>query len=204
MTYSVSDEQKQRFRNGHEEYLRYRKEVEAELNGRFKLIIKDSPEQEQAIRYSTNDMKSKLGENSPLLEYLIPTFSIGCRRPTPGNGYLEALTKDNVRVVTDQIAEIVPEGIRTVTGEIMKIDMFICATGFDISFRPRYPVTGRNGVNLADVWKGKPTAYLSLAVPALPNHFSPSTYTLKWKRSNSDSVPRPRRANRPRLRPSDS
>lgn len=117
-------------------------------------------------------MKSKLGHNSPLLKHLIPTFSVGCRRPTPGNGYLEALTEKNVRVVTDRIAEIVPEGIKTETGEIIKIDMFICATGFDISFCPRYPVIGRNGIGLADMWKEKPAAYLSLAVPNVPNHFS--------------------------------
>ncbi len=117
-------------------------------------------------------MKSKLGENSPLLKHLIPTFSVGCRRPTPGNGYLEALTKDNVRVVTDEITEIVPEGIKTSTGEILPVDMFICATGFDISFSPRYPVTGRNGVTLTQQWSKKPTAYMSLAVPNFPNHFS--------------------------------
>lgn len=117
-------------------------------------------------------MKTKLGANSALLKHLIPTFSVGCRRPTPGNGYLEALGKDNVRVVTDSIAEIVPEGIKTTTGEVLEVDIFICATGFDISFCPRYPVIGRNGVSLADEWREKPAAYMSLAVPKFPNHFS--------------------------------
>ena len=120
-------------------------------------------------------MKIKLGDDSPLLEFLIPTFSVGCRRPTPGNGYLEALTEPNVRVVTDSITEIVPEGIKTSTGEIIKVDTFICATGFDISFCPRYPVIGRNGVSLAKQWEKKPAAYLSLAVPNFPNHFSKTT-----------------------------
>jgi cation diffusion facilitator CzcD-associated flavoprotein CzcO len=117
-------------------------------------------------------MKSKLGENNPLVKHLIPTFAVGCRRPTPGNGYLEALTKENVRVVTDCITEIVPEGIKTETGEVIKVDMFICATGFDISFCPRYPVFGRDGICLGEQWKVKPMGYLSLAVPNFPNHFS--------------------------------
>jgi cation diffusion facilitator CzcD-associated flavoprotein CzcO len=117
-------------------------------------------------------MKKKLGKDSPLLKYLIPTFAVGCRRPTPGNGYLESLGKENVRVVTDSISEIVPEGIKLSTGEVIAVDMFICATGFDISFRPRYPITGRNGITLGDQWKKKPSAYLSLAVPNFPNHFS--------------------------------
>ncbi|KAJ9664515.1 hypothetical protein H2198_000166 [Neophaeococcomyces mojaviensis] len=172
--FSFSEEQKSKFRNDPSAYLGYRKEIEAELNGRFKFIIKDSPEQEEAVRFSVNEMKSKLGEDSPLLKYLIPTFSVGCRRPTPGNGYLEALGKENVRVVTDRIEEIIPEGIRTGSGEIIKVDMFICATGFDISFCPRYPIVGQHGISLEDQWKDKPTAYLSLAAPNMPNHFSRS------------------------------
>ncbi|EXJ60795.1 hypothetical protein A1O7_04948 [Cladophialophora yegresii CBS 114405] len=169
--FDFSDAQKEKFRTDPSAYLHYRKEVESELNSRFKFIIKDSPEQAEALAFSANEMKTKLGADSPLLKHLIPSFSVGCRRPTPGNGYLEALTKDNVRVVTDSIAEIVPEGIKTTTGEVLKVDIFVCATGFDISFCPRYPVIGKNGVSLADEWKEHPAAYLSLAVPKFPNHF---------------------------------
>lgn len=122
--------------------------------------------------YSTNEMKQRLGDDNPLLPYLIPTFAVGCRRPTPGNGYLEALTKQNVRVVTDPIAEIVPDGIKLSTNEVIKVDMFICATGFDISFCPRYPITGLNGVKLGEKWSQKPEGYMSLAVDEFPNHFS--------------------------------
>lgn len=170
----VSDEQKEVFRTDAQKHLEYRKEVEAELNGRFKFIIRNSPEQEAARTFALNEMKTKLGDNSPLLKHMLPTFGVGCRRPTPGNGYLEALTQDNVRVVTDHIKEIVPEGIKLETGEVIKIDMFICATGFDISFCPRYPILGRNGVALGDVWKEMPKAYLTLAVPEFPNHLSKS------------------------------
>ena len=126
-------------------------------------------------------MTTKLGEDSPLVKDLIPTFAVGCRRPTPGNGYLEALGEDNVRVVTDRIQEIVPDGIKLVTGEVIKVDVFICATGFDISFCPRFPVIGRHGVRLADQWKQKPTAYLSLAAENMPNYFSKSLEPLPHK-----------------------
>lgn len=77
-------------------------------------------------------------------------------------------------MVTGSISEIVPEGIKLTTGEVISIDIFICATGFDISFRPRYPVTGLDGITLAEQWKEKPEAYLTLAVPNFPNHFSKS------------------------------
>ncbi|KAH7489978.1 FAD-binding monooxygenase [Fusarium oxysporum f. sp. matthiolae] len=169
--FNFSGAQKKEFRDNPEVYLKYRKEIEAELNTRFKFIIKGSPEQAEAVRFSTNEVKNKLGADNPLLKYFLPDFSVGCRRTTPGNGYLEALTKDNVRVVTDAITEVVPEGIKTATGEIIKVDIFACATGFDISFCPRYPLIGQNGIQLGQQWAKKPKAYLSMAVPNFPNHF---------------------------------
>lgn len=117
-------------------------------------------------------MTRKLNNDPRLLKHIIPDFAVGCRRPTPGNGYLEALTDPKVRVVTEGISEIVPEGIKLTTGEIIKVDTFICATGFNISFAPRFPLIGRNGVSLSEQWKTRPEAYLSLAAANIPNHFS--------------------------------
>lgn len=121
-------------------------------------------------------MKTKLGSNERLIEKMIPDFAVGCRRPTPGNGYLEALSKPNVRVVTDHIEKIVPEGIALATGEVLKVDTFICATGFDISFSPRFSLVGKNGAKLSEQWKDMPTAYLSVAVENFPNYFSELQY----------------------------
>jgi cation diffusion facilitator CzcD-associated flavoprotein CzcO len=119
-------------------------------------------------------MTSKLEKSPELLKHLIPKFAVGCRRPTPGNGYLEALGKDNVRVITEEIQEILPEGIKLTTGETVPVDVFICATGFDISFCPRFPLVGQNKKELSEQWRDKPTAYLSLAAENMPNYFSKS------------------------------
>lgn len=117
-------------------------------------------------------MTTKLSDDERLVNALLPDFAVGCRRPTPGNGYLEALTRENVRVVTERISHVVPEGIVLTTGEVIKIDTFICATGFDLSFTPSFEIVGRQGKTMAEQWKTKPTAYLSLAVPNFPNYFS--------------------------------
>jgi cation diffusion facilitator CzcD-associated flavoprotein CzcO len=170
--FSFSDAQKREFRQNPAEYLAYRKEVESELNMRFKLIIKDSAEQAEARQYSINEMNTKLGHDARLIKHIIPNFAVGCRRPTPGNGYLEALTQSNVRVLTDNIGKFVEDGIVHTTGEVFNVDVFICATGFDISFCPRFPLRGRKGISLADQWKEKPEAYLSVATENFPNYFS--------------------------------
>lgn len=47
----------------------------------------------------------------------------------------------------------------------------VCATGFDVSYRPQYPIVGRNGIHLADKWAEEPKSYLSLASADMPNYF---------------------------------
>lgn len=49
------------------------------------------------------------------------------------------------------------------------VDTIVCATGFDVSYRPRFPIRGKNGVDLAAKWSVCPEAYLGLAVPDMPN-----------------------------------
>jgi hypothetical protein len=48
-------------------------------------------------------------------------------------------------------------------------DTIVCATGFDVSYRPRFPIVGKNGIDLAEKWKICPEGYLGLAVPGFPN-----------------------------------
>ena len=91
---------------------------------------------------------------------------------TPGHAYLQALTAPNVEVFTSGVKRIVPRGIELESGETREVDAIICATGFETTFVPRYPIHGRNG-NLQDEWtRETPKAYLSCAVAGLPNFFS--------------------------------
>lgn len=119
-------------------------------------------------------MTLMLGGNQELCKTLIPDYPLGCRRMTPGHGYLQALTKPNVDVRRSEIKRFVPEGIELESGEVLKVDAIVCATGFNTSFCPRFPIIGRDG-NLQDKWaKETPKAYMSCAVAGLPNYFSTS------------------------------
>ncbi|KAG9228833.1 hypothetical protein BJ875DRAFT_219608 [Amylocarpus encephaloides] len=164
----------ERFVADPEYHLRFVKMVEEEINDRFSLLIKDSQAASYAMQGLVQYMMAALGGNPRLMKALIPNFSVGCRRLTPAVGYLECLRASNVRVVTDPITEIVENGIKTSTGEIVEIDVLVCATGFDVSFCPRFPIVGRDGVDLRDLWgDGKiPKAYMSVAVPGFPNYFT--------------------------------
>lgn len=132
-----------------------------------------------ALNLLTGHMKERLENDQRLIDFLIPDFPVGCRRITPGVGYLESLHKPNVQVVTDSIAQITPKGLLTSAGEHFDVDVIVCATGFDVSFCPRFPIIGRNGVNLQDLWtENLPSAYMSCMVPQMPNYFSEYAFAL--------------------------
>jgi cation diffusion facilitator CzcD-associated flavoprotein CzcO len=95
---------------------------------------------------------------------------------TPGHGYLEALVADNVTVTGDPICNFTPTGIETTTGEKFAFDIIVCATGFDTSYRPSFPVIGEKGTDLRDEWLDEPRSYLSVAVAEFPNYFSMWTH----------------------------
>lgn len=43
---------------------------------------------------------------------------------------------------------------------------------FDVSFRPRFPVIGTDGIDLRDLWATNPQAYLSMFTSGFPNYAS--------------------------------
>ncbi|KAL4772701.1 hypothetical protein BDW60DRAFT_216331 [Aspergillus nidulans var. acristatus] len=130
-----------------------------------------SPEQVGATAFFTENMKRRLRKKPELINDLLPTFAPACRRLTPGPGYLEALTDEKVDVISNPIAKIVEDGIVTEDGKHHPTDVVVCATGFDTTFTPRFPIVGKDGVSLAKRWEATPENYLSLAVDGFPNYF---------------------------------
>ncbi|KAL2067206.1 hypothetical protein VTL71DRAFT_1630 [Oculimacula yallundae] len=142
----------------------------------FQRAIADSDLQKKAQEVFRKSMKDRLGDSEKgrrAAELLMPSFPVGCRRQTPGPGFLEAITQDNVEMRWDDVQSITENGIVTRTGEVKEYDVIVCATGFDTSFKPPFPVIGRNGVNLAEKWTvDQPKAYFGFLVPDMPNYFN--------------------------------
>jgi hypothetical protein len=119
----------------------------------------------------TEITKKRLAKKPELLASFSPTFGVGCRRLTPGPGYLEALIQDNVDFVTEDIDSINESGIQLKGGRQVDIDVLCCATGFVTTSVPPFPVTGKKGATLADKFTPYPKSYLTVAVDDLPNFF---------------------------------
>ena len=166
-----TEEEKQKFREDPEALKEYRKKIQAGSNRSFDMFVKQSEAQKVGRQQTANMMKSRLNDDEGLAKKLIPEWEVGCRRATPGPGYLESYTRDNVSLVSTSIDRIEADGIRTVDGQVHEFDAIICATGFDVSHRPPWPLVGLNGLSLSEAWKDEPASYMSLAAAQFPNFF---------------------------------
>lgn len=120
-------------------------------------------------------MTRKSAKKPEVAEQLIPKgYEIGCRRPTPGNGFIEALCEDNVDFIRGGVKKITEDGLISDDGKEHKVDIIVCATGFDVTWKPRYPTIGREGRSLSDEWSTASRTYLSMSVPHFPNYLSKS------------------------------
>lgn len=135
------------------------------------MTILGTPEQVQARDALAQIIKKRLSKKPELFDQLLPSFPPCCRRLTPGPGYLEALTDEKVDVITSGIVKVKEDGIVTADGTYHSADVLVCATGFNTTFTPRFPVLGRGGLSLSERWKRTPETYLSPAVDEFPNYF---------------------------------
>ncbi|KIW22097.1 uncharacterized protein PV07_12513 [Cladophialophora immunda] len=166
-----SPEQQKRWADNPEEFLVFRKRAIHVLNTGFETIRKNSKDQRETLQMIKEQMKKRLAKKPELIPLLIPDFALGCRRFTPGDGYLEALCEDNVTVQTQEITEVVSDGLIVSDGTKVELDVLICATGFNTSFCPPFKLIGEDGAVLNEVWKDGPRGYLGFAASRFPNYF---------------------------------
>lgn len=135
-------------------------------------MLRDHPAQVGLEALSRKQMEERM-KNLPdtsIAKRMIPEFRPGCRRLTPGDGYLEAFNNANTRMCWEPIERITATGIKTAEGE-EEFDLIICATGFDTSFIPPWKFVGRNGATLDERWKVNPEAFFAVQVDGMPNYF---------------------------------
>lgn len=120
-------------------------------------------------------MRSQV-DDPVIREKLIPSYGLGCKRPSMSNEYLKTFNRADVSLVTESIEAITDKGVRTVDGVEHEVDVLICATGFklwDTGAVPPFPVIGRGGVDLGKFWdEQRFQSYQGVSVPGFPNMFT--------------------------------
>jgi hypothetical protein len=167
-----TEDEKNSFKNP-DTYLRFRKELEDKYWRRFGSFFRGSKENEESRERFIKIMKERLSRKPELIDHIIPDFSPNCRRLTPGPGYLEALTEDNVDYIQTPIRKFTEIGIETTDGVHREVDAVFCSTGANVDMAPPFPVRA-NGLDLRSSWKpggefGFPYTYMGSATPGFPN-----------------------------------
>ncbi|KAI8933140.1 hypothetical protein NX059_009781 [Plenodomus lindquistii] len=169
-----SEELRKSFENP-ETYLAFRKDLEDRYWRHFRAMVRGSEDNEGIRELFIEVMKKRAAKKPELLDGLIPDFAPHCRRLTPGPGYLESLTEDNVELIKTPIKRFTTTGIETVDGKTYDVDAIFCATGANTDLVPPFPIRA-HGVDLNKAWKpggkwGFPYTYMGLATPGFPNLF---------------------------------
>ncbi|RDL40439.1 Monooxygenase [Venustampulla echinocandica] len=167
-TYSKSDIQ--RFADNPDELMILRKKNENVVNSIFSLYLSDSKLQEVSKKQLRISMQNELQD--PVLEdVLIPEWGVGCRRLAPDTEFLKSIKKTNVQVVKGGVTAFTEAGCIGPNDIEYSADIIICATGYDTSFVPRFPILGSGGRNLQDEWATTPSSYLGIGASHFPNYF---------------------------------
>lgn len=117
------------------ELLTIARSIEGGLNGimGIKAMMKHSAESRAVRDY----FKKRMGEHlqdPEIFEQLLPNFSVGCRRLTPGDPFMKAVQAKNVKLHKGAVTKIVGNKVIGTNGEECEVDTLICATGFDVSY----------------------------------------------------------------------
>ncbi|KAH8809325.1 hypothetical protein F5884DRAFT_822359 [Xylogone sp. PMI_703] len=168
--YEYSEETKEQFRNDHEAMVKHGKKSEDEIMMLFHLMVKDGERYKKIREQLTQRMRDLKDEK--LIKGFTPNFSVGCRRISPGDPCMIAVTQENVECHFTGVKDITETGLIADNGEFVEVDAIVCATGFDVSYRPRFPLVGLNGTDLREKWRVHPEGYLGLACPEIPNYLT--------------------------------
>lgn len=151
--------------------------LRAELNTGFvqsfanAVVDAGSPALETLQKLALGNLEENV-KDAGLRKKLRPDYRAGCKRLIISPNFYAAIQRPNARLVTERIARVEPEGVRTADGQLHRLDALVLATGFRVDrFLRPIEVVGRGGVRLDDLWGRRPFAYLSVSVPDFPNLF---------------------------------
>lgn len=132
-----------------------------------------NPVNDRHREYYADYIRSELGDRQDLLPKLLPDYPPYLKRMLMDNGWFRTMTKPNVRLIPDRLAEVDGARLVSASGEEAEADVLVLATGYAATeMLASYEVIGREGRVLRDFWDGDDAAaYLGTLVPGFPNMF---------------------------------
>ncbi|KAJ4109431.1 hypothetical protein NW765_004319 [Fusarium oxysporum] len=167
--YTYTEEEKALFRKDHGAMLKHAKANESVLMMMQHMMVKHDPAYYQARKHLTERTREWIKDDE-LFEKIIPPWSPGCRRITPGDPFMVAIQEPNVDVHFTGISRVDENGVFGDDGTYTACNTIVCATGFDVSYRPPFPLIGLDNYDLRKEWHTVPAGYMGLMAPKIPNY----------------------------------
>ncbi len=170
---AYSEQERERFRQRPEAMQEVREQISRAFTEGFANVLVDA---ESPLLQGIHDAcvaNLETQVTDPVLrEKLRPDYRATCKRLVMSEDFYAAIQRPQARLVTEAIERVEGPGVRTRDGRLHELDVLVLATGFRVDrFVRPMRVVGRDGIELEDVWKEGPFAYLSLSVPDFPNFF---------------------------------
>ncbi len=168
-----SEAEKSDFRTHPQTMKTLREEVSKAFSDNFSNAVVDaeSPQMKLIEELCAANLEQNVTDPE-LREQLRPDYRAACKRLVISEDFYQAIQKPNARLVVDAIEQIEPEGVRTRNGQLHELDVLVLATGFQVDrFMRPIQILGKDGIDLDQIWAERPSAYLAISVPDLPNLF---------------------------------
>ncbi|KAL1405960.1 hypothetical protein Q8F55_007642 [Vanrija albida] len=101
----------------------------------------------------------------------IPDHAIGARRLIFEDGYFDALNQPNVKAIRGKVVEFKPESVILDTGDEVKADVVVLATGYDAEVK-HFDVTGSTDKTSNYKSNAEWQMYHGISLPGMPNWFA--------------------------------
>lgn len=110
-------------------------------------------------------------EDPELRRKLTPDYQPMCKRLVVSPYYYDAVQRDHVDVVREDIERVESTGVRTADGTLHEVDALVLATGYHAHrFMRPMELVGEGGLTLEEAWQG-PKTYRTVTIPGFPNLF---------------------------------
>ena len=170
---AYSEEQRAEFRSHPEQLVKLHEELDKSFHEGFgNAVLDGKSEVFDAIEKTCTDYLESKVADADLRAKLLPDYRAACKRLVISHDFYDSIQLPTTELVTENIERIEPAGVRTVDGRLHELDLLVLATGFHVdAFMRPMTIRGRDGILLDDVWKERPSAYMSVSVPDFPNFF---------------------------------
>ena len=147
--------------------------MEEQFNSTFARAVIGDQEQMARIEQRCR-MNLEHNVKDPVLRArLTPDYKVACKRLIMSDTFYPAIQRPNAELVTEGIARIEANGVRTRDGRLHELDVLVLATGFDgHRFMRDIELTGVDGLTLEQAWAEATEAHRCLTLPRFPNFFA--------------------------------